>query len=220
VGLEALLRWDHPERGVVAPDDFIRIAEETGLIVALGDWVLEEACRRLAGWRARFPARSLRMSVNLSGRQLLDRGLPQRVADILARTGVPTSALCLEITENVFIEGDALPLRVLQDLKALRVELQMDDFGTGYSSLAYLHRLPIDTLKIDRSFVGKLGERTHGAIVRGIVDLAKTLGLDAVAEGVETEGQLRALEATPCRYGQGFLFSRPLEPDAVDEFLS
>lgn len=215
-GFEALVRWRHPDRGIVPPLEFIPVAEETGLIVPLGQWVLEEACRQVRDWQSDFPEfRTLTLSVNLSGRQLNDPKLIQKVKDILFETGFDPSRLKLEITESVVMENAEVSAVLLKQLRALGLQLSIDDFGTGYSSLSYLHRFPVTTLKIDRSFVSRMGQGDENLeIVRTIVTLAKNLNMDVVAEGIETQEQRAQLHALGCQYGQGYMFAKPL--DAVD----
>jgi diguanylate cyclase (GGDEF)-like protein/PAS domain S-box-containing protein len=210
VGFEALVRWHHPVRGMVSPLDFIPIAEATGLIVPLGRWVLTEACRQAVAWGA-GSTRRLKMGVNVSVRQFEHGDLSTMVADVLAETGMPVGQLCLEMTESVLLTDTDENLTQLQRLKALGVTLAMDDFGTGYSSLAYLRRYPMDILKIDRSFVDRLGgDREDEALVRTIVRLGRTLGMTTVAEGIEDAAQLATLGALGCDLAQGFFLSRPL----------
>nr|BFE72237.1 hypothetical protein GCM10020092_055380 [Actinoplanes digitatis] len=210
IGFEALVRWHHPTRGMVSPMDFIGIAEATGLIVPMGRWVLAEACRQAVAWGA-GSSRRLKMSVNVSVRQFEHGDLSATVAEVLAETGLPVDQLCLEMTESVLLTDTDENLTQLQRLKALGVTLAMDDFGTGYSSLAYLRRYPMDILKIDRSFVDRLGgDREDEALVRTIVRLGKSLGMTTVAEGIEDNVQLAALRALDCDVAQGYLLSRPL----------
>ncbi|MGH9266760.1 MAG: EAL domain-containing protein, partial [Acidimicrobiales bacterium] len=215
VGVEALVRWEHPERGTILPDEFIPVAEETGLIVPLGAFVIQEACRQVAEWQTVRPELApLSVAVNLSARQLLTPDLPVVVRDALDDSGLDAGLLCLEITESVLLDDADSSSRALQVLKALGVRIGVDDFGTGYSSLTYLKRFPVDTLKIDRSFVGGLGEGGPGrgdrAIVASIVDLAHAFGLTTVAEGVESAEQLASLRALGCEQAQGNYLSRPL----------
>lgn len=215
-GVEALLRWDHPTLGSIPPNDFIPIAEDTGMIVPLGDWVLRSACSELGRWRTRVPGlETLRMNVNISGRQLLAPELPECIEQALDDADLEPEALALEITENVFVENGERAEAMLKQLSELGVELQMDDFGTGYSSLGYLHRLPIDVIKIDKSFVQAMEEKSNGAIVQGILDLASSMGLGTVAEGVETKTQLQQLRGMACTHCQGFLLSKPIESSEV-----
>jgi EAL domain-containing protein (putative c-di-GMP-specific phosphodiesterase class I) len=219
--VEALVRWNHPRRGRVAPDAFIAIAEETGLIVPLGFWVLEEACRQARRWHDRFPERPpLVMSVNLSARQFQHPGLVAHIADVVRRTRIDPSYLKLEITESVLMQGVDTTVETLRALKALHIQLAIDDFGTGYSSLSYLKRFPVDTLKIDRSFVKGLGhDQQDTAIVRSVVNLAKTLNLSVTAEGIETVAQQYQLTTLGCDLGQGFLLARPSPAAALEELL-
>ena len=213
VGFEALVRWQHPTRGLVAPLAFIPLAEETGLIVPLGKWVLETACRQAAKWhRARTDPDGppLFVSVNLSARQFIQEDLVEDVAAVLAETGLAASALELEITESVLMDKSDAGIRTLRRLRALGVRLLLDDFGTGYSSLSYLKHLPLDTIKIDRSFVNGIEENADRSIVEAVVALAHGLGIGVVAEGIETERQAERLLELGCDLGQGYLFSRPV----------
>ena len=214
VGVEGLVRWRHPERGVVAPAEFIPLAEESGLITDLGHWVLEEGCRQAGGWaRELGPERPLEVALNLSTRQLSEQGLAKRVEVLLDRHGLRPGgvALCLEITESFLLEDPVATGTVLDELRSLGVRLSIDDFGTGYSSLAYLRRFPLDALKIDRAFVSGLGvDPDSRAITSAIIELAHALGLDVVAEGVEQETQLEVLVELGCDRAQGYLFSRPV----------
>ncbi|MCU1595168.1 MAG: diguanylate cyclase/phosphodiesterase with sensor(s) [Frankiales bacterium] len=221
VGFEALVRWLHPTRGLVPPAEFIPIAEETGLVVPLGEWVLAEACRQLALWKARYPAHSgLVMAVNLSGVQIVQPDVVARVADILTASGLDPACVALEITESVLMRDAEETMEVLRGLQGLGVRLHVDDFGTGFSSLSYLKRFPVDALKIDRSFVDGVGtDPEDGAIVQAILALASSLGMDTVAEGVETAGQLQALQELGCATAQGFLYSRPLPADELVSVL-
>ncbi len=221
-GVEALIRWMHPSRGLLPPGDFIAAAEETGLIVPMGMWVLDEACRQTVAWREEYPqATDLWVSVNLSTRQLLEPDLVEQVRAVLERRGLDPSALVLEITEGSLLQGVAETIEKLRGLKSLGIRLAIDDFGTGSSSLGHLRQFPIDVLKIDKSFVDAVA--TSGsegpALVRAIVDLANTLQLQTVAEGIEELDQLTELRSAGCVSGQGFLFARPLQPDAVGPLL-
>jgi EAL domain-containing protein (putative c-di-GMP-specific phosphodiesterase class I) len=221
VGVEALVRWQHPERGLVPPLDFIPLAEETGLIVPIGSYVLTEACTTIASWNAAHPDRTpLAVSVNLSARQLASPGLPNVVAGVLVRSGLARELLCLEITESVLMEDADTSRDLLESLNRLGVTIAVDDFGTGYSSLLYLRRFPVDVLKIDRSFVAGLGTSSEdSAIVSGVIGLAKALGLRSVAEGVEEPGQAVELGVLGCDTAQGYYWSRPLEPADLAEWL-
>jgi diguanylate cyclase (GGDEF)-like protein/PAS domain S-box-containing protein len=219
VGVEALLRWNHPERGLVLPGEFIPVAEESGLIVPIGRWVLEEACRQAERWR-RF-GRKTWLSLNLSAHQLAAPELVEEVRAALEETATDPARLHLEITESALMEDTDGVARVVGALKDLGVRLSIDDFGTGYSSLAHLKRLAVDTLKIDRSFVDGLGrEPEDTAIVMAVLGMARSLGLSVVAEGVETEEQLTALRDLGCTLAQGFLFARPEPPESVARLLS
>ena len=212
VGVEALIRWRHPEQGMVAPGRFIPVAEESGLIIPIGAWVLEQACIQLRDWHHRGPGGPRgSVEVNLSARQIDDPGIVATVEGILSRTGLPPEHLTLEITESALMRDAASALVVLRALKEIGVLLAIDDFGTGYSSLSYLQRFPLDVLKVDRMFVEQLGMRSGGdEIVSAVIQLAHTLGLEVVAEGVETEQQLDVLRSLDCDFAQGFLFSRPV----------
>ncbi|HEV2762710.1 MAG TPA: EAL domain-containing protein, partial [Pyrinomonadaceae bacterium] len=220
-GFEALVRWQHPERGLIPPAEFIPIAEETGLIIPIGRWVLGEACRQMSRWQQLSPAGGpLPMNVNLSGKQFTQPDLIDQIREVLRETGLDPRSLKLEITESVVMENIETATRTLEQLRALGVELGIDDFGTGYSSLSYLQRFPVGTLKIDRSFISRITESDGTAeIVRTIMKLAQTLGMDVVAEGVETEQQRARLRALECESGQGYYFSRPMDGDAAEAFF-
>jgi len=208
-GVEALIRWQHPQLGMVSPVNFIPIAEETGLIIPIGQWVLETACAQSRRWRESGHA-NLRMAVNLSPRQFRQSDLVASVSRALERTGVTAEALELEVTESVAMDNPARSAEILRDLVALGIALAIDDFGTGHSSLGYLNRFPLDFLKVDQSFVGGTPENEDNAvIVRAVISLAKNLRLETIAEGVETEAQLRFLQKEGCEEAQGYLFSRP-----------
>jgi EAL domain-containing protein (putative c-di-GMP-specific phosphodiesterase class I) len=220
--VEALLRWQHPQRGLMAPAEFVPLAEETGQIVAIGRWVLGEACREARAWRDRFPFRRLRVSVNVSGVQLRDGRLVEDVRWALEAARLPADDLVLELTETVLMRETDATLEVLRGLRDLGVRLAVDDFGTGYASLTYLQRFPVEVLKIDRAFVSELGsgDEGQGRLARGIVDLARALEIDTVAEGIEDAGQLADLRRLGCRLGQGRFFAEPLSPAEVDVLLS
>ncbi len=212
VGVEALIRWDHPDQGLVAPGRFIPVAEESGLIIPIGAWVLEQACLQLQDWHGRaFDGPRGSVEVNLSARQIDDPQIVATIEEILSRTGLPPEHLTLEITESALMKDAAAALVVLRALKEIGVLLAIDDFGTGYSSLSYLQRFPLDILKVDRMFVQELGQDGGGdEIVSAVISLAHALGLEVVAEGVETGQQLEILRALHCDFAQGFLFSRPV----------
>jgi diguanylate cyclase (GGDEF)-like protein len=221
-GLEALVRWDHPERGLLDPDEFVSVAEESGLVIPMGELVFDEACRRAAEWHETFPLNPpLAMSVNLSGRQLRRPDLHEVVGRALEESGLPASSLGLDITETVYISALDSNTGALDRLKALGIRISLDDFGSGYSSLSYLKRLPADILKIDRSFTKGLGiEIEDTAIVQTIVDLAHILGMEVVGEGVEIEEQKTLLTEMGCDFAQGFHFSKPLPPEEAWKFLN
>jgi EAL domain-containing protein (putative c-di-GMP-specific phosphodiesterase class I) len=220
-GLEALIRWRHPERGLVPPMEFIPAAEESGMILPIGDWGLAEACRQIQVWKEEDPRHgSLRVCVNLSARQFLREGLADHVEALLEQSGTSSRQLGLEMTESSLIPNMNTALEVLGGLHTLGISLSMDDFGTGYSSLSHLHSFPFDTLKIDRSFIGRMTANDQALqIVRTIVELARVLGMDVVAEGIETRDQYRLLRQMGCRYGQGFLFARPLPAADISKLL-
>jgi diguanylate cyclase (GGDEF)-like protein/PAS domain S-box-containing protein len=222
IGFEALVRWRHPDFGMVPPKEFIPIAEETGLILQIGQTVLRSACRQAREWQQTYPSSPpLFVSVNLSVKQFNEPGLVENIAELLEESNLPPRCLKLEITESVFSDNIDAAVTLLTQLRNLGVQLSIDDFGTGYSSLSYLQRFPIDTLKIDRSFVTQMMENEENlAIVRTIVALAQNLGMDVVAEGVETEDQLRLLRKLECENGQGYLFSTPLGGRQLDQFIA
>lgn len=223
LGFEALVRWNHPERGLLLPADFLPVAEETGLIIPIGQWVLEEACRNAVRWREGLTEEEAPViAVNLSARQLMAPGLGDQVREVLEETGLPGEALRLEITETVLLEDSATVQKSLADLGDLGVWICLDDFGTGYSSLGYLKDLPVDLVKIDRSFIDTVSDPpgSSGAeMAEAIVALARQLGVGTLAEGVETEDQKNHLLRLGCGHAQGFLFSRPLSVDAAHRFL-
>ena len=220
IGVEALVRWKHHERGIISPADFIDLAEETGLVGEIGRWALEESCKQGARWQKHAaPGGHFKMAVNVSARQF-DATLPRQVRDILSSTGLPGPALTLEMTESVLMERTDEVVELLRRMKTLGLKVAVDDFGTGYSSLSYLSRFPVDILKIDKSFVQHLGNDSgKGELVHTIVRLGESLRLDTVAEGIETLAQCESLTAMGCIFGQGYLFSRPLPPEDIDALL-
>jgi diguanylate cyclase (GGDEF)-like protein len=220
VGFEALVRWHHPEFGLMLPDEFIPVAEETGLINPMGRWVLNQSCADLMTFRERSGNDALTVAVNVSARQLVRGTIVDDVAEAVSSSGLPEGALCLEITESVLLEGVTPAIRTLGSLRSLGVRISVDDFGTGYSSLSYIGKLPIDELKIDRSFVVDLADQSGAALVRGIIGLAKALGHHVVAEGIETPEQLALLEAGACDVAQGFLLGRPVPAQHVEDLLA
>ncbi len=220
-GFEALVRWRHPTRGLINPIDFIEIAEDTGMIIDIDRLTLAESCRQMAAWIADFgPAAPGVMCANVSSKQLTGARLTSQIASILRDTGLMPGNLKLEITESAFIGDMAGAQALLDDARALGVAWSLDDFGTGYSSLSFLHRLQVNTVKVDRSFVSEIGNRgTGSAMVRAIVGLAHTLGMDVVAEGVETAEQAAELRALGCEYAQGFYFSHAVDTAAARRLI-
>jgi len=220
-GFEALVRWQHPVRGLVSPAEFIPMAEETGLIVPLGEWVLRSAGHQMSVWQAKFsPTAPLKISVNLSVKQLKEPDFLEKLDQILAQTGLEGQNLKLELTESIFMNNSEEFISILSLLRARAIQLSVDDFGTGYSSLSYLHRFPVNNLKIDRSFVNRIGENGENReIIETIVTLAHQLGMEVTAEGVETLHQLNQLKALTCEEAQGYLFSKPLEPKAAEALI-
>lgn len=221
-GFEALVRWQHPERGLVYPNDFISVAEETGLIVPIGWCVLRKACQKMAAWHREYPSiQPMSINVNLSGRQFLQPDLVERIREVLLETRLDPSRLRLEITESMIMEDADSAVMKLQQLRSTGVQLHLDDFGTGYSSLSHLHRLPTHTIKIDRSFVSCIqGNDDNTEIVATIVSLARSLGMHAAAEGLETAQQLSTMRSLDCDYGQGFYISRPLDEVAAGNLIA
>ena len=220
-GFEALVRWNHPRRGLVLPADFIPVAEETGLIVPIGQWVLNEACAHVRQWQINSPShRALSLSVNLSARQVAQPDMLERIKEALELSKLNPHCLKLEITESVVMENAEAAALMFKQLRSLGVQLSIDDFGTGYSSLSYLHRFPLNYLKIDRSFVARLTTDNDNAIVRTISTLARNLGMEVIAEGIETEEQYKQLKMLGCEYGQGFLFSCPVDSREVPRLLT
>ncbi|MGK7925944.1 MAG: putative bifunctional diguanylate cyclase/phosphodiesterase [Spirulina sp.] len=221
VGFEALIRWQHPDKGFISPFMFIPLAEETGLIIPLGQWILQEACRQAYQWQERFPQQSLILSVNLSGRQFDQPDLIEMLSQIVKETGIREQTLKLEITESMVMGNVEEAIDLMLRLKSLGCKLSMDDFGTGYSSLSQLRRFPVDTLKVDKSFVRNMGEsREDGEIVRMIIDLGHTLGMEIIAEGVETQKDMEALRALSCEFGQGYFWSKPIPAEQATELIA
>lgn len=225
-GFEALIRWQHPERGFISPGDFIPIAEDTGLIVPIGEWVLAKACQQMAMWQKQYAAipevANLNISVNVASQQFQESRFMEKLERLLLITGLNPSCLKLEITERVLIDVDSEPKtrNTISQIKQKKIKLSIDDFGTGYSSLSYLRRLPIDNLKIDRSFVNEISTETESLeLVKTIITLAHTLGMDAIAEGIETPEQAKLLKSLGCQYAQGYLFSKPLPAKAVETII-
>ncbi len=219
VGFEALVRWSHDTRGFIMPGEFIPVAEETGLIVPIGEWVLHAACERLAAWRLRFPGRDLTVNVNFSARHLKRANVVDEVLATLNEIGLPPECLKLEITETMLMEDAEAQLEVLPALRDAGIRIAIDDFGTGYSSLSYLHRFHIDALKIDRSFIGATDAAAIWDIVKMIIGLARGMGVAVVAEGVETVGQKERLRELGCDLGQGYLFAKPQSAEAAERML-
>jgi diguanylate cyclase (GGDEF)-like protein/PAS domain S-box-containing protein len=220
-GFEALVRWQHPERGLVSPTEFIPVAEETELIIPIGNWVLRESCRQIRQWQLESPATTpLSISVNLSSKQFKQVGLVESIQQTLQEMNLDPGSLRLEITESVVMENIEMATAMLRQLRSLGIQLSIDDFGTGYSSLSYLHRLPVNNLKIDRSFVSRMRPgNENSAIVQTVITLARNLNMETVAEGIETEEQLTQLKALACDYGQGYLFSKPVMAEAASGLL-
>ena len=221
IGFEALVRWNHPSRGLVPPAEFIALAEETGEIISIGKWVLREACRQAALWRdSLLFDRRFTMAVNLSANEFLEPGLAWEVLRILRETGLDPSALRIEITESVLLDDSAVTSAIFFELKRIGVELAIDDFGTGYSSLSYLRQLPADVLKIDRSFFSNVDhDDREASIVRAVVRVAEALGMRVVAEGIEREEQARFLAGIGYESGQGYHFARPADAEVTASFV-
>jgi EAL domain-containing protein (putative c-di-GMP-specific phosphodiesterase class I) len=220
IGAEALVRWQHPERGLVSPDKFIPVAEETGLIIPIGEWVLHTACKQTKVWQnAGFD--SLRIAVNLSSRQFSQIDLRHQLVQILMETGLDPKFIELELTESMLVQNTEVAIRRLNALKSLGVEIAIDDFGTGYSSLSYLQQFPFDILKIDRCFIRNIADNSNNAaITKAIIEMAKSLNLKLIAEGVETEEELSFVCKHKCDVMQGFLFSRPLPVKEFEQLLT
>ena len=218
VGFEALIRWNHPAKGLVLPDDFISLAEETGLIIPIGKWVLRTACRQLKQWSQEYP--DIKMAVNLSARQFKDLDIVKNIYEIIEETGIDPKCLELEITETIALDDLEYTIATIQELKRIGVEFSLDDFGTGYSSMNYLKRLPVSNLKIDKSFLDSVMEDTSDQkIVQTIIALARNLELNVIAEGVESSAQESFLKESNCNKAQGFLYSKPVPEDTAFKFL-
>jgi diguanylate cyclase (GGDEF)-like protein/PAS domain S-box-containing protein len=222
VGFEALLRWQHPTRGVVPPNEFIPLAEETGLILPIGEWVLREACSQVCAWQKHYTMTTpLKISVNISSKQLSQRDFVKLVSGILDETGLDASCLALEITESLIMENPEASGVIMTQLRNLGIHIHIDDFGTGYSSLSYIHRIPVNALKIDRSFVNKMFSNDENMeIIKAIISLAHNLNLYLIAEGLELTDQLTHLKKLKCHYGQGYLFSKPMEVKDIEQWLA
>ncbi len=225
VGFEALMRWRHPQRGLLLPSEFIAIAEDTGLIIPIGEWVLAEACRQLKVWQQKFASipqiETLKIGINVTSQQFQQPQFIQKLDRVLLATGLNGNCLRLEITESVLVESGSTIKNILAEIKKRNIKLSIDDFGTGYSCLSYLSRFPIDNLKIDRSFIERLNlDAENWAIVCMIITLAKTLGMETIAEGIETAEQLTQLKNLGCQFGQGYLFAEPLDVQEIELMLS
>lgn len=222
IGFEALMRWNHPQRGLIPPIEFIPVSEVTGLIVPLTLWILKNSCQQMVKWQNQFPSsKNVMMSVNLSGKHFAHGNLVEQIQKILQETGLSPTCLKLELTESAVMENAEAAIRMLKQLRDLGIQISIDDFGTGYSSLSYLHRFPINTLKVDRSFVSTMEDGTeNGEIVRTIIALAKSLNLNVIAEGIESIHQLHQLRVLGCEYGQGYLFSRPVPEAEIEKILA
>jgi EAL domain-containing protein (putative c-di-GMP-specific phosphodiesterase class I) len=221
-GFEALVRWKHKTHGILSPLQFIGPAEENGLILPLGKWVLHESCQQLQDWQKRNPAASdLTVSVNLSSKQFLQSDLAEQISEILKETGLSPHCLKLEITESHIMENIVMTAQTITKLRAIGIELSIDDFGTGYSSLSYLHSLPVSYLKIDRSFIARMIEgEENSEIVHTIIKLAQNLKMKVIAEGIETNQQLAQLKGLNCEYGQGYIFAQPMKSQAAETFIA
>lgn len=220
-GFESLIRWNHPTRGLVPPNEFIPVSEQTGFIVPLTLWVLETSCRQMVEWHRQNPLnKDLIVSINISGKHFAQKNLVEQISNILCETGINPACVKLELTESAVMENAESVISMMRQIRELGIQLSIDDFGTGYSSLSYLHRFPINTLKVDRSFVSTMEDGTeNGEIVRTVISLAKTLRLNVVAEGIETIHQLHQLRILGCEYGQGYLFSRPVPADEAVKLI-
>jgi diguanylate cyclase (GGDEF)-like protein/PAS domain S-box-containing protein len=221
IGFEALVRWNHPTRGIIYPMEFIPLAEENGLINIIGDWIMRESCRELKVLQERYPLQTpLKMSINISGKQFGQRDLADKVSDIIREMGIDPHTLALEITESMIMEDIDTAVETMKQLRGMGIQIHIDDFGTGYSSLSYLHRFPIDAIKIDRSFINELtADGKNKEIILSIIALAASMNLDVIAEGVEMNHQLLNIQKMKCQFGQGFLFSVPMDPDEIDAWI-
>lgn len=220
VGFEALARWQHPVKGLLAPADFVAVAEDTGLILEIDRLILDSSCEILGGWKQRYPHLSLRLSVNVSARSFMDSRLSGRVSAAITAAELRPEDLYLEITETMLVEDIEATTLVVDQLKQLGIRLAIDDFGTGYSSMLYLKRFPVGILKIDRSFIDGLGQDMEDeVIVKTVIGLAHSLGIDLVAEGVETEAQMRMLQELGCQFMQGYRFGRPMDAEQAEALL-
>ena len=220
-GFEALLRWNHPTKGRIQPADFIPICEETGLIIPLSNWLLQDACQTTKEWQTKYPEHpAIRMSINLSGQQFKESQLIDKIESVLEDTGLSGQFLKLEITESILIDNLEAVTDIILHLRTKGIQFSIDDFGTGYSSLSYLHRFPVDTIKIDRSFVSQMQADDNSAIVKAIITLAHILKMDVIAEGIETTSQLAQLRLLQCEYGQGFFFSKPLSKSEAEALIA
>jgi EAL domain-containing protein (putative c-di-GMP-specific phosphodiesterase class I) len=222
IGFEALIRWMHPQKGLLPPVDFIPLAEESGLIIPIGTWVLQEACAQLKAWHKLYPDKQeIKMNVNISGKQFSQPNLVETVQEVLRINDLKPANLKLEITETVLIENFTAANEIFSRLSALGVQLEIDDFGTGYSSLGYLQHFPIRTIKIDRSFINQMGPNGKGSeIIRAMISMARDLGMESIAEGVETAEQKEELQVLNCEYAQGFLISQPMEAKIAGAYLA
>jgi EAL domain-containing protein (putative c-di-GMP-specific phosphodiesterase class I) len=221
IGYEALVRWKHPERGLLYPGDFINLAEETGLIVFIDRFVLREACMQMSKWQNQFPESSLKfMSVNISNKQFLQADMVEYITWVIHETNIIPSSLKIEITEHVIIENPETLIGIFSHLRSLGIQLYIDDFGTGYSSLSYLHLLPIDGIKIDRSFIRRIGNKGENSeIIKTIMLLAQDMNVNVIAEGIETENQLENIKALKCDYWQGYLFFKPVDSEHAEALI-
>jgi EAL domain-containing protein (putative c-di-GMP-specific phosphodiesterase class I) len=221
-GFESLIRWNHPTRGLVPPNEFIPVSEDTGLIVPMTLWILRTSCKQIVEWQRLSPAnKKLVVSVNISGKHFAQKDLVEQIKMILVETEMDPTCLKLELTESAVMENAETVITMMKQMRELGIQLSIDDFGTGYSSLSYLHRFPINTLKVDRSFVNSMEDGSeNGEIVRTVIALAKTLRLNVVAEGIETIHQLHQLRILGCEFGQGYLFSRPVPVDEAERLLN